>query len=480
MKKIIYIILAAILLCSVIAGAAVFWFSATDYQGTEVLYNGIDSREPISVRLSNDNIEVTDIYAENNLLHYTVVPKQPGTTVVKLLQDDSRILVYGEVYVLPFQRVIADVSTLDCNGSRVLVILFFADLALLAVSMTAAFFWCRKQAAFGYTMLNCGGIALFCWIYAAVLLYALFAHPQPILTLGTLLRAATVSVPLLVTVTAPFMTAFAVAVLLSNVVLLRREGFYVLRLGCLLLSSLWLLALALNLLFLQQRSGESHAVWRGISNVCAVIMGYGICLLLSTVATAWTAAHRKPSLDRDYIIILGCAVRRDGSPTPLLQSRVEAALAFDRAQFAKTGKHAVWIATGGSEKPNATAPCQAVQRCLSANGIPAERIRTEEKSVSTFQNLLYAGEMIEQNGDTQKNIAFATSDYHMLRSYVLAGKVPLSHVQGIAAKTKWVFYPNSILRELLGLLAQDMHKHALIVAVLSSLVFFAALVTYLR
>jgi hypothetical protein len=111
--------------------------------------------------------------------------------------------------------------------------------------MTAAFFWCRKQAAFGYTMLNCGGIALFCWIYSAVLLYALFAHPQPILTLGTLLRAATVSVPLLVTVTAPFMTAFAVAVLLSNVVLLRREGFYVLRLGCLLLSSLWLLALAL-------------------------------------------------------------------------------------------------------------------------------------------------------------------------------------------------------------------------------------------
>ena len=64
--------------------------------------------------------------------------------------------------------------------------------------------------------------------------------------------------------------------------------------------------------------------------------------------------------------------------------------------------------------------------------------------------------------------AFATTNYHVFRGYVLAQKVGMQDAQGISAKTKWYFYPNAFLRELVGLIVDKKWKHIIFLTLLSA------------
>ena len=77
----------------------------------------------------------------------------------------------------------------------------------------------------------------------------------------------------------------------------------------------------------------------------------------------------------------------------------------------------------------------------------------EDKSVNTFQNIMFSRDRIKEDAGGLDGIkaAFATTNYHVFRGYLLSRKHKLD-AQGISAKTKWYFYPNAFLREFVGLL----------------------------
>lgn len=52
------------------------------------------------------------------------------------------------------------------------------------------------------------------------------------------------------------------------------------------------------------------------------------------------------------------------------------------------------------------------------------------------------------------NIAFATTNYHVFRSGILAGQAGVK-TDGLGAKTKWYFWPNAMLREVAGVFARQ-------------------------
>ena len=69
-------------------------------------------------------------------------------------------------------------------------------------------------------------------------------------------------------------------------------------------------------------------------------------------------------------------------------------------------------------------------------------------------------------------MVFATTNYHMLRSGILAHKAGLD-AQGIAGDTKWYFWPNGFIREFFGILAMNMKSHvftAIILAVICTII----------
>ena len=55
-------------------------------------------------------------------------------------------------------------------------------------------------------------------------------------------------------------------------------------------------------------------------------------------------------------------------------------------------------------------------------------------------------------------IAFATTNYHMLRSGILARKAGID-AEGIAGDTKWYFWPNGFVREFFAILALNVRAH---------------------
>lgn len=70
-------------------------------------------------------------------------------------------------------------------------------------------------------------------------------------------------------------------------------------------------------------------------------------MLIGAIICGIIAARRQPPYDRDYIIILGCGISRDGSLLPLIRGRVDRAIDFYNKQLAQTGKKAVFVPSGG-------------------------------------------------------------------------------------------------------------------------------------
>ena len=270
-------------------------------------------------------------------------------------------------------------------------------------------------------------------------------------------------------ITMLFMLVFSLAVSLSNLSLIRHEGFRITNLLGVIFGGLWFVGLMV-LFFIDENSSGSTlhgTVFDAITNSIAIIISYFVSMLISTVISAAMAARSKPPFDRDYIAILGCAIRDDGSLTPLLRGRVDSAVAFENEQFAKTGKHAKFVPSGGQGDDEIISESEAMKRYLLEQGVPEEQILMENKSVNTYQNLKFSREIIDSDSNGENLPAVATTNYHVFRSYVLAKKVGLKNMRGISAKTKWYFFPNAFLREFVGLIVEEKKKHILILTVLT-------------
>ena len=56
-------------------------------------------------------------------------------------------------------------------------------------------------------------------------------------------------------------------------------------------------------------------------NVYATAYVYFECMLAGSIVCGMKAARWKPSMDKDFIVILGCWFRKDGSLPPLLRGK---------------------------------------------------------------------------------------------------------------------------------------------------------------
>ena len=91
----------------------------------------------------------------------------------------------------------------------------------------------------------------------------------------------------------------------------------------------------------------------------------------------------------------------------------------------------------------------------------------EDKSVNTFQNIKFSKEAIREHcKEEDVKAAFATTNYHVFRRYILSKKNDFS-AKGISAKTKWYFFPNAFLREFARLIVDKYKVHILAVVLMN-------------
>lgn len=261
---------------------------------------------------------------------------------------------------------------------------------------------------------------------------------------------------------APFILVFSVLLCISNIALLRHEGKRLVNFLGILLSFL-MVGGEVFLFFADYSFSGSmeEALWHDILiTLFSTLYLYYECMVIGAIVADALVARYEPDKDKDYIIILGCSIRKDGTLTPLLKGRVNRALGFYRKQEKATGKAPVLIPSGGQGSNEVMSESRAMANYLLEHGVPAEQIRLEERSTSTRENMLFSKEIIQAENPDAK-IAFSTTNYHVFRSGMLARRIKM-RAQGMGAKTKWYFWPNAAVREFVGLLTSHRLKQALI------------------
>jgi len=111
----------------------------------------------------------------------------------------------------------------------------------------------------------------------------------------------------------------------------------------------------------------------------------------------------------DVIIVLGAGIDEQGLPKPMLERRLNRALALYEAGYAQA-----IITTGaqGSDEPITEA--LSMMRYLADRGVPEASIHCEDASYNTKQNLAYAKIIMEERGYADALVV--TSDYHLWRA----------------------------------------------------------------
>ena len=262
--------------------------------------------------------------------------------------------------------------------------------------------------------------------------------------------------------TSPFLLAFSVALCISNLSLIRHEGLRPVNLLGIGLSFLLMAGVIFLFRYDLYASGSQREVMIHdlIANTFSAVYLYFECMLLGAIVADAIAARHEPEKNKDFLIVLGCGLRSDGTPTPLLRGRLDRALAFYEAQKAETGKELTFITSGGQGPDEPCSESDAMKRYLTERGVPEARIVGEDRSTDTFENMKFSKEKIRAI-DPDGKIAFATTNYHVFRSGVFARRVKMRAV-GMGAKTKWYFWPNAAVREFVGLLTAHRLKQALI------------------
>ena len=349
--------------------------------------------------------------------------------------------------------IIADgVNFTGWESIHICLCVFFAIVSFLFVSALVRLV---RANWYGYEMVACGGGLVFC-LFQCVLFVFLYMNDslRSFYDMAWMLGNMADWFAL---VSLMPMSILALLVTLSNIALIRHEGLRPVNLLGIVVSIVWILA---NYAWRRLAQYGVDFGWdlstiEFMDSVLAVGITFGECLLLSTIVCAWLASRHEPKRNKDYLIVLGCGIRADGTPSPLLAGRVDRARAFDEKRVAAGDRSATFVPSGGQGPDEAISEAESMANYLQAQGVSRDRIVLELKSATTRENMAFSREVIETHAHkdaSEVTVGFSTTNYHVFRGYVCAHQAGMA-VEGMGSKTKAYFWPNAFLREFVGLLA---------------------------
>lgn len=435
----------------------------------------------IKVKCSDDSIITVKNVSENiredgmNVINIDTESKNAGETTLSFSypsDDNSEIITIDrKLFVLPF-GTIYDTTFNSFTAINAALILEIAALLLLLIVLSISFVEKIRQGNYSYAMAVLGGVILFILLTLITTLTDeyFWSELSSSINVDSLAYVFLISGNKFVSITTIPVILLAVALAISNVWLALKEGFRLqnalgILVGVLIMGALFVIHLSNK--YNGAGSIISYYALMIIHMSSTFLLCYFECMLISVMFCAAACTRYKPAMNMDYIIILGCAIRSDGTPTPLLKGRVQRAFDFEAEQYKATGKHSKFVPSGGQGSDEIISEAESMKRCLMEMGVPEDRIVREDKSVNTYQNMAFSKMLIEQDaGNTEDiSIGFSTTNYHVFRGYTLAKKLGFK-VKGLSAKTKLYFFPNAFVREFIGLLWEQKLRHIIAVSLI--------------
>ncbi len=177
--------------------------------------------------------------------------------------------------------------------------------------------------------------------------------------------------------------------------------------------------------------------------VLNVLIFCGWVLFVIVEAQIIMAMYKTAGKHCAYLIILGAQVRGTRI-TSSLRHRLDAALVY-----LQENQETQVIVSGGQGKGEEISEAEAMAGYLMEHGIEKERIRLENTSTTTWENLKFSAVII---GDLTKPVAVVTNNFHLYRALKIGRRAGYQNLQGIAARSNSLFQVNYMVREFFAVL----------------------------
>ena len=179
-----------------------------------------------------------------------------------------------------------------------------------------------------------------------------------------------------------------------------------------------------------------------------------IFLIVFVVTESLIIFYPKNSLESksDYLLILGASVKKT-TPSTTLKGRLDTAL-----KYLKINDNCYVVVSGGKGSGEKITEAKAMKDYLIKNGIDKNRIIEEDKSTNTYENFKYSKLKIEEHSQRKLSdlkVKIVTTDFHVLRSKILAYRNGYKNTSFYASKSKLSFVPTYYTREFFAFLIDN-------------------------
>ena len=146
------------------------------------------------------------------------------------------------------------------------------------------------------------------------------------------------------------------------------------------------------------------------------------------------------------VIVLGAAIRGDRVTLPL-KMRLDAAIDYHRKN-----PDSVIVVSGGQGLQETVTEASAMEKYLIQNGIEESKIIKEEKATSTFENMKFSKEKLDNLFSTDYSVVVVTNNFHIFRATAVAKKTGFQKVTHAHAGLQWYNLIPCFLRESLAVI----------------------------
>ena len=179
---------------------------------------------------------------------------------------------------------------------------------------------------------------------------------------------------------------------------------------------------------------------------------FTICLCAGLLVVGITegiiihASFGSPKEQAEYMVVLGAKVREDG-PSVSLWDRI-----YGAADYMQTHPQTIAIVSGGQGADEPMTEAQAMYEELVNLGIDETRIWLEDRATSTWENINFSLDVIEEKtGVRPTKLGVLSSEYHLFRAGLFARECGVEEFIGIPAQTSRLSQMiNHFMREVAG------------------------------
>ena len=192
--------------------------------------------------------------------------------------------------------------------------------------------------------------------------------------------------------------------------------------------------------------GLKFPVFARISTrIFTTIFIIGLLIVGTTEAIIIKSSFGSPEESVDYMVVLGAKVNKDG-PSVSLWDRICGAYTY-----LEEHPNVIAIVSGGQGTDEPITEAECMYRELVNLGIDPKRIWREEEATSTWENMQFTLDLIEEKtGSRPEKLGVLSSEYHLFRASLFTKACGVEFV-GIPARTsRWGQKINHFMREVAG------------------------------